>query len=294
MSNAIRTVVLCAGIVTSSSACTSLWQQLEGGGGARQGVSSSVVDYLYPGGEQPPRFDGTVPELKLPVRVGLAFVPARSGSTPGLSEANKAQLLSRVRDAFTDRDFIADIEVIPDTYLRSARGFDGLDQLGRLYKLDVMALVSYDQVVHTDERASSILYWTIVGAYFVKGSKNDVQTFVDTAILDIPTRSLLFRSAGTDKITANTTLIGSTEELRKNREESFSRAMQDMTVRLAADLDLFRERIKQDKSVRVSHRPGYKDGGGEAFSLLLLLLIAAILRSMYPGDRRWRRGNAAP
>ncbi len=151
--------------------------------------------------------------------------------------------------------------------------------MGRLYQLDVMALVSYDQVVHTDDRASSILYWTIVGAYVVKGSKNDVQTFVDTAILDVPTRRLLFRAPGTDKITANTTLIGSTETLRENREQSFDRAMQDMTGNLAVELELFRERIKEDKSVRVSHRPGYKEGGGEGLSVLFLLLIVPVFRA---------------
>ncbi len=270
-----------------SAGCASLWQEMGSSGGARQGVSSSLVDYLYPGGEQPPQFDGSVPELKLPLRVGLAFVPSNSGSTPGLSEAHKAELLSRVRDAFQEREYIAKIEVIPDTYLRSRRGFESLEQVSRLYQLDVMALVSYDQVVHTDDRASSILYWTIVGAYVVKGSKNDVQTFVDTAILDVPTRRLLFRAPGTDKITANTTLIGSTEVLRDNREESFSRAMQDMTGHLAIELDLFRERIKEDKSVLVSHRPGYKGGGGEGLSvLLLLLLIAPVIRA------RWQRAAA--
>ncbi len=59
-----------------AAGCASLWQEMGSAGGARQGVSSSLVDYLYPGGEQPPQFDGSVPELKLPLRVGLAFVPA--------------------------------------------------------------------------------------------------------------------------------------------------------------------------------------------------------------------------
>lgn len=275
MNSRIRLLVYFAACALTVG-CASVWQEMGGAGGARQGVSSSLVDYLYPGGEQPPQFDGSVPELKLPLRVGLAFVPAASGSTPGLSEAHKAELLSRVRAAFQAKEYIANIEVIPDTYLRSRRGFEGLEQVGRLYQLDVMALVSYDQVVHTDERASSILYWTIVGAYVVKGSKNDVQTFVDTAILDVPTRRLLFRAPGTDKITANTTLIGSTETLRENREESFSRAMQDMTGNLNVELGRFRERIKEDKSVLVSHRPGYKAGGGEGLSILLLLLIMPV------------------
>lgn len=262
--------VLCGG-------CASVWQDMASAGGARQGVSSSLVDYLYPGGEQPPKVDGVIPNLQVPLRVGLAFVPSNSGATPGLSEASKTELLQNVRDAFKARDFIAHIEVIPETYLRSRRGFDSLDQVGRLYQLDVMALVSYDQVVHSDDRASSILYWTVIGAYVVKGSKNDVQTFVDTAIFDIPTRRLLFRAPGVDKSSSNTTLIGSADELRKNREEGFARAMGDMTTNLAVELDAFRERIKQDRSVTVTQRPGHS-GGGEGLGLGVLLLLVGLLR----------------
>lgn len=271
--------VMVAGVASLMllSGCASLWQEVASSGGARQGVSSSLVDYLYPSGEQPPKVDGVIPNLQVPLRVGLAFVPSNSPNTPGLSEASKAELLGQVRDAFKSRDFIAHIEVIPETYLRSRRGFESLDQVGRLYQLDVMALVSYDQVVHSDDRASSILYWTVVGAYVVKGSKNDVQTFVDTAIFDIPTRRLLFRAPGVDKRSENTTLIGSADELRQSREESFAQAMADMTRNLAEELDAFRERIKQDKSVVVTERPGYS-GGGAAPGLGLLLVVCACLR----------------
>ncbi|MEQ1704159.1 MAG: Ig-like domain repeat protein, partial [Ilumatobacteraceae bacterium] len=62
------------------------------------------------------------------------------------------------------------------------------------YGLDVIALVSYDQVAHSAETTSSFLYWTIVGAYVVKGNKNDVQTFVDTAVF--PTFSVGAADAG--------------------------------------------------------------------------------------------------
>ncbi len=276
MNFSFKWVVTGAIAAALSGGCASVWQDMASAGGARQGVSSSLVDYLYPGGEQPPKVDGVIPNLHVPLRVGLAFVPSNSGSTPGLSEANKTELLQKVRDAFKERDFIAHIEVIPETYLRSRRGFDSLEQVGRLYQLDVMALVSYDQVVHSDDRASSILYWTVIGAYVVKGSKNDVQTFVDTAIFDIPTRRLLFRAPGVDKSSSNTTLIGSADELRRSREEGFERAMGDMTTNLATELDVFRERIKQDKSVAVTKRPGYS-GGGEGLGLGVLLLLAGLV-----------------
>jgi len=102
----------------------------------RSGASSSLVDYLYPEGQVPPGFDERVPRLDLPLRVGLAFVPTsgnRVYQAPVLAEADKARLLELVRDRFSDRQYIGSIEIIPDTYLRSTRGFDGVEQVARLY-----------------------------------------------------------------------------------------------------------------------------------------------------------------
>jgi hypothetical protein len=106
-----------------------------------------------------------VPHLDLPIRVGLAFVPSGDANVEGLSEVHKAELLAQVKRAFSNREFIADIQIIPEAYLRSARGFDTVDQVARLYQLAVIALVSYDQVAITD----------------------------DTAVFDVKTQSLLFR-----------------------------------------------------------------------------------------------------
>ena len=256
-----------------TASCTNYWFQLIGKN-ARQGVSSSLVDYLYPNGQIPPEYDKNIPNLHLPLRVGLAFVPANANNIEGLSEANKNSLLNKVKESFAKKEFIREITVIPDTYLRSGRGFNTVDQVARLYHLDVMALVSYDQVAHVDDTKSSILYWTIVGAYFVKGSKNDVQTFVDTAIFDIKSHKLLFRAPGINRIEATSTLVNSTEEMRKARENSFSLAMADMTNNLSEELDGFKERIKEDRSVVVTYRPGY--GGGGAFGPQIIILLAGL------------------
>ena len=265
-------VVISSSILATS--CTNYWHQMLGTN-AREGVSSSLVDYLYPDGEIPPEFDKNIPNLQLPLRVGLAFVPARSNNIEGLSEANKNSLLEKVKQSFSNREFIKEITIIPNTYLRAGSGFKTVDQVSRLYGLDVIALVSYDQVAHVDDTKSSILYWTIVGAYFVKGSKNDVQTFVDTAIFDIKTHKLLFRAPGISNKEATSTLINSSEEMRKAREESFTLAMSDMTNNLGSELDNFKERIKTDKSVTITHREG--SGGGGAFGPYTIVLLMGFL-----------------
>ncbi|MEZ5542702.1 MAG: rhombotarget lipoprotein [Pseudomonadota bacterium] len=267
-----------------ASGCTTLWQDYFEGRHARQGVSSSLVDYLYPDGKIPPKHDQNIPHLEVPLHVGLAFVPAGTNNTPGLSEAGKAQLLEQVRQRFADRDFISEITIIPDTYLRSSKGFEGVDQIARLYGLDVMALVSYDQVANSDDNKASLFYWTIVGAYIIKGSDTDVQTFVDTAIFDVNTHKLLFRAPGVHRASRTSTLVGSGKVLRTAREESFAAAMADMTGNLETELDSFRERIKQDKSVTVSYRDSYRGGGGAVDPLLLAaLLVVLVVRQLRCG-----------
>jgi len=265
--------------------CASLW-----GASGRQGVSSSLVDYLYPQGEVPPPQDGRVPHLELPLTVGLAFVPARGSSDQVLSEAYKIDLLNRVKAAFTGRDFIREITVIPDAYMRSGNGFAALEQTARLYNIDVMALVSYDQVAYSDETKAAFLYWTIVGAYTIKANRNEVQTFVDTAVFDVPTRKLLFRAPGVNKVASSSTLMDVERDTRKARESGFEQAMADMTISLDKELGVFKERIKQDRSVTVS-RAGDSGGGGavDPFILVLAGLALFLARS----HAKWRRSIAS-
>lgn len=274
---------LSLGLALGLSGCTSLWQG-SGMSGARQGVSSSLVDYLYPKGEQPPPQDRQPPHLKLPLNVGLAFVP--SSSPRGLSAESKARLLGEVKQAFSDRDFISHIEVIPETYLAAGRGFETVDQVARLYSLDVIALVSYDQVAYSEDTTASLLYWTIIGAYVIKGSQNDVQTFVDTAVFDVATHKLLFRAPGIDRYENTSTLVKSGEALREAREAGFQRAMQDMTGNLQASLDQFVVRVKEEKAVQVSYRGG---GGGylDLWALVVILLLGVA------GRRVVKRGPAS-
>jgi len=254
------------------AACASLF-----GSTGRQGVSSSLVDYLYPQGEVPPKQEGVIPHLQLPLAVGLAFVPSQSSNTQVLSEAQRMKLLNDVKKSFEGRNFIREIAVIPDAYLRSGRGFDSLEQTARLYGLDVMALVSYDQVAHSAETMSSFLYWTIVGAYMVKGNKNDVQTFVDTAVFDVATRKLLFRAPGVNEFKSSSTLVDVERDMRAAEQKGFELAMADMTVNLDKELSVFKERIRADGSVRVTRVGGSSDGGGGATGTDFLLLLTGLL-----------------
>jgi len=250
--------------------CSTMWNW---SGGARSGTSSSLVDYLYPDGQEPPDVEQTIPYLELPLRVGIGFVPGQSGYGT-ISEATKMQLLAKVKAEFIDREYISHIEVIPDTYLRSSSGVIGMQQVARLYDVDVMALVSYDQVAVSEENPTGLLYWTIVGAYLIKATSNEVQTFVDTAVFDVDTARLLFRAPGAHTMSDRSTLVEAGEVVRKAKDESISVAMEQMTGNLAVELDRFQERVKEDPGVaNTEWRPGF--GGGALGWLTLVLLVLA-------------------
>lgn len=262
---------LIAILALAISGCSSFWNL---GGENRSGVSSSLVDYLYPAGEVPPGIQNTVPYLQLPLRVGIAFVPGQAGRGE-ISEATKMQLLEVVKAKFADREYIEHIEVIPDTYLRSSTGVNGMQQVARLYGVDVMALVSYDQVAMSEDNPAAFLYWTIVGSYVIKATSNEVQTFVDTAVFDVNTARLLFRAPGSNTMSDRSTLIESGEAVRKAKDSSFSGAMDTMTQNLTLELEDFEERIQQDPQVaQTEWKEGY---GGGALGLWSLLITAGFL-----------------
>ncbi len=258
------------------SGCTALFQPGLGSE-MRTGSSSSLVNYLYPNGKVPPEHTDSIPRLDLPLRVGLAFVP-NNGSRDDLSEAKKAELLEIVRQAFIEHDYVQSIEVIPDTYLRSSTGVQGMQQVARLYGVDVMALVSYDQVSVSSDTKASFLYWTIVGAYIIEATKNEVQTFVDTAVFDVKTAKLLFRAPGVDKTTDKSSAIESTEAARKQGQQSFTAAVTAMTGNLGMELVRFEERVAENPQLAdVNWKPGYGGGGSLDGLMLLLLVLLAII-----------------
>lgn len=243
---------------------------LVGQGPRKSERSSSVVDFLYPRQSEPLITPG-VPVLRLPLRVGVAFVPANSarGHSSSLggtfSEQQKTVLLQRVAAEFKSYPFIQSIEVIPNSYLRPGGGFENLDQVRALLRLDVVALVAFDQIQFTQENKLSLAYWTIVGAYFFKGNRNDTHTLLEAVVYDIPSRQLLFRSPGVSQVRDSSTMVEVRERLRAASATGFEQATDDMVRNLKGELAAFQERVKSAPAnhqvARIEHRPGYSGGG---------------------------------
>lgn len=233
--------------------------------------SASVVDYLY-GPKESPAMTPGMAVLKLPLRVGVAFVPS-SRMAMQVPEAEQARMLDKVRQAFSQQGFIAGIEIIPAAYLRPAGGFANLEQAARLFNVDVAVLLSHDQVQFNDSNSLSLLYWTIVGAYLIHGDQYDIHTMLEATVFDVGSHKLLFRAPGISNVKGGASLASFSERSRAARLEGFDKALDAMIPNLQKELDAFKQRVKTDAQVRVEHREGYR-GGGDLGWLALLPLLA--------------------
>lgn len=240
--------------------------------------SSSLMDFLYPDKESRVEHKAEVPLLKLPVTVGLAFVPSKGRQNEGIHGSEQLALLEKVKKSFLNYDYIDRIEIIPSTYLKGGEGFSTLEQVARLYDVEVMALVSYDQVSQSLENNAALLYWTIVGMYVIPGNENSVQTFVDTAVFDIKSRKMLFRAPGINKLEKRTTAVGIDSTLSQKSLEGFALAVTDMSTNLDAELARFKVRVKEEKIAKVEHKEGYSGGGGSTGFTFMILTLVVLLR----------------
>lgn len=250
--------------------------------------NSSVVDYLYPKTKNQ-SISTEVPQLTLPLNVGIAFTPSQHYEDRHLTESKKAELLEAVANNFRDVEFVNKIEIIPSPYLRPSGSFENLDQLKRMFDIDVIALTSYDQTSFTDEGLASITYWTIVGAYVVPGEKNSTHTMLDTVLYDIASQKLLFRAPGSSSVKSRSTLVGRDETIREDSYEGFDQASEDLVQNLEAALETFKERVKQSpEEYQIAKADGY--AGGASSGGLLLLILATCLWVRRTGRGHYARG----
>lgn len=250
---------------------------------ARHRTASSAYAFLYPDEagkiEQP-----GIAEIKLPARVGIAFVPESDGNfaqyrSTTITEIEKHRLLRRVADAFKDREYIHSIEIIPSSYLRPKGGFANLDQLATMYDIDIIALVAYDQVQTTDQDVAAFTYWTLIGAYVVPGEKNTTTVMLDTVVYDIASRRMLLRAPGVGEVKGRSTPINQGEQLRLDAIEATTQAAQQMIGNLEIELDAFRQKVRErPDDYRIVTGGGSGGGGGTVLLMLAPLLLAARLR----------------
>jgi rhombotail lipoprotein len=144
-----------------------------------------------------------------------------------------------------------------------------------MYGIDIMALISYDQVQFTDEGFLSMTYWTLVGAYVIKGEKNATSTMMDAAVYHIPSRKMLFRAPGISKVRSSATPVNLSEQLREDGHLGFKEASRELVTNLQTQLQVFQERVKTSpEEFKVVHSSGYKGGG--SLDVVTVILLSAM------------------
>jgi rhombotail lipoprotein len=271
-----------AGCDTLSDSC--FW-----GCGSRHTGSTPLVDFLYPQGVVPK--EDTTPELKLPLTVGLSFLPTRAGQA-SLDARQKEEILSSIRQHFRSLSYVRDIVILSDGYLSATGGFDSLQQLARLQNLDVVALVSYDQLAKRSENNRSLAYLTIVGAFLMRGSESQTSTLLDLAVVEPTTRSLILRAAGTDYTSESSTAVRQGAIIEQQGSRGLSAATAQLNSNLERELSAFSERVRAGNApVRVVQRKSGSggSGGGAAFNAVsvgTLLGMALLLAGARHSARR--------
>ena len=148
-----------------------------------------------------------------------------------------------------------------------------------MFGVDVIALISFDQSQFVDEGFSSISYWTLIGAYVVKGEKNDTHTMLDAAVYHILGRKMMFRAPGISHIKSKATPVNLTEQARMDSVTGFKEASKDLVANLDAQLQLFKEKVKESpQDFKIAHKPGYTGGGKLDAIFLALVLVSGGLR----------------
>ena len=249
---------------------------------------SSLMSYLYPKAAEAPQPSAQGVRLRLPLRIGIAFVPSDVSDSPWRGTAApppgtvEKKLLNVVRDSFRSRDWVKEVVVIPSTYLTPGGGFTNLDQVSQMFGVDVIALVSVDQFQSSDPYPISFLYLSIVGAYVLPLDHNDTRTLIDAAVFYVPARRFLLRAPGQSHITGHSNAVDVQQSMRERSYKGLEMAMSDLSVNLSKEADGFKHDIisGERNDVDVINRQGasIRTSGSVGWVWALSLLLLAALR----------------
>lgn len=270
----LKTIILLAATL-SLGACSMLGPEK-----VRHSKTTSLVNFLYPDGNIPK--DLPSPTLHLPLRVGLAYIP-ESHHRNHIDNHLKIELLNSIKQQFSGLRYVHSIEIIPSMYLSNRSRDNQLEQIRQLYQFDVIALVSYDQIVNRKENLLAMTYLTIVGNYIFPGSHFDVSTLIDMALIDLDSKRLLFRAAGTNASKGVVAEAYAKNQYDKHQNRDFSHAMTRMQQNLSVELSAFEQRLRAknpNDDIKVVARKGYEMSMG--FDLLLMLILLASVKLILP------------
>jgi rhombotail lipoprotein len=265
--------------------------------GEQRAASTPLVQFLYGDGRRVPDKDAAV-TLRLPIRVGLAFLPGR-GANPdaGPTPIERERILGSIRASFSDLPYVSEIVPVPSSYFDAARddGMRQLEQLARLQNLDLVALICWDQRTQVSENRRSFAYLTIVGALLVKGNHNETQTIVDLAVIEPVRGSLVLRAGGVSSTATTVTAIDQPGKLRKQQRVGFDQATDALIANFRTELTDFESRVRAGTAdVKVVKQARGGGGSGSLDPGLLAMLLSLVAAILVSRRRRLAAGVARP
>jgi len=260
-------------LALSCSGCELMWYQHD----SNTHATTPLVQFLY-GKEAVPVTDATV-ELKLPIRVGLSFLPSEDTRATAIpTAAQRAEILQAIREKFRALPYVTEIVIIPDYYLdgRRGNGFEQMQQLSRMYHLDLYALASYDIVANNTDNKAAFTYLTIVGAFFVHGNDQEIQSMVDLAVIEPRNRQLVLRAGGSSHVKGRSAAVDLEKHENWRVQRGFEEASAALMVNFETELRGFEARVREGTApIKVVRQA--KSGGGGALDPLWLLLMGTFL-----------------
>lgn len=246
--------------------------------GREQQSSTPLVDFLYTGRRVPAQ--DAQPELHLPIRVAVSFLPGGTGPGGFQPKAiDREKVLTALREHFRSLPYVSEIVIVPDYYLNAGKGggFMQIEQLSRLYQFDLFALVSYDQIQNSFQNDRSLAYLTIVGAYLVRGDRNETHTLLDVAVIDPKSRALVMRAGGTSALKGNVKAVDAESHSLAQSTKGFEVATGQLIANFSRELADFEQRVRDGSAPVKVVRQGSKSGGTGALDAWLLAALMALL-----------------
>ena len=209
---------------------------------------SDEVEYLYPKGVSTQQSNANgISVAKLPMSMGIAFVPDRSprGPDSAMLEQQKVRLLNDIKSELLKDKIVGRVEIVPSSYLSSNGSFDNLEQIRNVFGVDNVFLFSFEQAQYTDQGVMALGYWTIIGAYFVPGEKSDTHSMINAVAYDVTQRRMLFRNHGVSQTQELSTPVNYSQEIREERLHGFELAAQDFLKNLPVSLAQFKQQLNK-------------------------------------------------
>jgi rhombotail lipoprotein len=255
---------------------------------------SNLATYLF-GGNASQDPVQKVP-LKLPAKVGVAFVPGDL-ATQNIPDTTKKDVIESVRSQLAKHTkYVAGAQSIPSLYLTPKGGVSNLEQVARQFDVDVIVLLGASQFQkHERNSLAAFLDLTVIGAFVIPGNTVDTATVLEAAVYHVPSRALVFRTDGADQKRSRSTQFGANQSAQNDAVSSIYDASKKLVVSIADALVNFE---KFDVSTASEIKPiaaaggdtshsgqenywgkvgSYRSSGGGAFDYIWILMTGAAL-----------------